>query len=289
MGNKMKVIMPIVIALGIALSGSIFLMKWLDAMTVPEEVVKVESEAFPVVVALYDLVWGTKLDKEMMKTVPFIKDSLPTGHFTDLSALEGRVIIAPLKLNDPITESKLAPESVTVGGVAAIVKKGKRAIAVKGDKVLGLSGFIRPGNRVDVLVTLTHPDTKKEVTKVVLENIPVLATGTEVQKDGKGKPAPVDVYTLEVDPEEGEKLSLAATKGRLHFALRNATDSTTVLTKGATIPKTLASYYGGTVKKGIGNKKGRPKTRTHTVEAISGDKVTKKKFKVRRDRKPRGG
>jgi pilus assembly protein CpaB len=288
MGNKLKVIMPIAIALVIALSGSIFLMKWLEAMTVPEEKFKVESEAFSVVVALYDLTWGTKLNKEMMKTVPFLKDSLPAGHFMDPSALEGRVIIAPLNQNDPVTESKLAPKSVTVGGVAAIVKPGKRAIAVKGDKVIGLSGFIRPGNRVDVLVTLRDPVAKKEVTKVVLENIPVLATGTEVQEDRKGKPAPVDVYTLEVDPEDGEKLSLAATKGRLQFALRNATDSKTVLTKGATIRKTLASYYGGTIKKAVGKKSG-VRVRTYVVEVISGDKVTKKKFKVRVRKKPREG
>ena len=288
MGNKMKVIMPIVLALGIAIAGSIFLMKWLEAMAVPEEKIKVEAEAFPVVVALYDMAWGTKLNKEMIKTVPFLKDSLPAGYFTDPSALEGRVIIAPLKQNDPVTESKLAPDSVTVGGVAAILKPGKRAIAVKGDKVIGLSGFIRPGNRVDVLVTLRDPVGKRDVTKVVLENIPVLATGTEVQEDGKGKPAPVDVYTLEVDPEDGEKLSLSATKGRLHFALRNATDSKTVLTKGATIRKTLASYYGGTIKKGIGKKRG-VRVRTHTVEVISGDKVTKKKFKIRRGKKPGGG
>ena len=116
MGNKLKVIMPIAIALGIALTGSIFLLKWLNAMTVPADKVKVESEAFPVAVALYDLAWGTKLKKDMIKTVPFLKDSLPSGYFTNPTALEGRVIIAPLNQNDPITESRLAPDSVSVGG-----------------------------------------------------------------------------------------------------------------------------------------------------------------------------
>lgn len=288
MGSKLKVILPIAIALGIALTGSIFLLRWLNAMTVPKEKVKVESEAFPVVVALYDMAWGTKLKKDMVKTVPFLKDSLPAGYFTDPKALDGRVIIAPLSQNDPITENKLAPDSVSVGGVAAIVTHGKRAIAVKGDKVIGLSGFIRPGNRVDVLVTMTNPVNKKEVTKVVLENVLVLATGTEVHEDGKGKPAPVDVYTLEVDPEDGEKLSLAATKGRLQFALRNATDSTTVLTKGATIPGTLSSYYGGEPKKTNFKKRAVP-VRTYTVEVISGDEVTKKSFKVQEGSKHRGG
>ena len=75
----------------------------------------------------------------------------------------------------------MAPDSVTTGGVSAIVKPGKRALAVKGDKVIGLSGFIRPGNWVDVLVTITNPLNKRKITKTVLENILVLATGIEIE------------------------------------------------------------------------------------------------------------
>ena len=63
----------------------------------------------------------------------------------------------------------------------------------------------------------------------------VLATGTELADDGDGKPAPVGTYTLELSPAEGETLSLAATRGTLHFALRNPRDTATVLTGGATI------------------------------------------------------
>jgi pilus assembly protein CpaB len=122
------------------------------------------------------------------------------------------------------------------------VTPGKRAISVKGDKVLGISGFIKPGNRVDVLVTVTHGKIKGEITKIVLENVHVLATGKEIQENEKGEPSPVDVYTVEVTPEEGEKLTLAASKGKLQFALRNVTDTEIVLTKGATINKTLASF-----------------------------------------------
>jgi pilus assembly protein CpaB len=122
--------------------------------------------------------------------------------------------------------------------------------------VLGISGFIKPGNRVDVLVTLKHG--KKETTKIVLENVLVLASGKEIQENDKGNPSPVDVYTMEVTPEEGEKLTLAASKGKtpeegekltlaaskgkLQFALRNVTDTETVLTRGATVDKTLASF-----------------------------------------------
>jgi pilus assembly protein CpaB len=155
--------------------------------------------------------------------------------------MEGRVLIVSLKQNEPILETKLAPTSVSTGGVSAVVKPGKRAIAVKGDKVLGISGFIKPGNRVDVLVTLKYGK-KIETTKIVLENVLVLATGKELQENDKGNPSPVDVYTMEVTPEEGEKLTLAASKGKLQFALRNVTDAEIVLTKGATINKTLSSF-----------------------------------------------
>lgn len=268
--GKWKSVIPIVLALVIALAGTVFLYKWLKMQSGPKEVVQVESEAVPVAVTTVDLPWGTKLKKEMVKTVPFLKESLPTGYCSDPGSLEGRVLIAPLKQNEPIIEARLAPTSVTVGGVSAIVTVGKRAIAVKGDKVIGLSGFILPGNRVDVLVTMTNPANKREITKIVLDNILVLATGTQIQENGKGKPAPVDVYTLEVTPGEGEKLALAATQGRLQFALRNVTDAEPVLTRGATIPQTLASL-----------KANNPTPqRTLIVEVIRGDKVSKKKLKL---------
>jgi pilus assembly protein CpaB len=203
-----------------------------------------KTDAVSIAVASHDLPWGTQLKKEDIQMVSFLKDSVTPDYFTDVAQLEGRVAIAPLKLKEPILESRLAPNSVTSGGISAVVKPGKRALAVKGDKIIGISGFIKPGNRVDVLVTLTDPRDDREINKLVLQDILVLATGTEVAKEGKGDKdtAPVDVYTLEVTPEEGEKLALAATEGKLQFALRNATDGETVYTKGTSIPDALNSY-----------------------------------------------
>jgi pilus assembly protein CpaB len=127
---------------------------------------------------------------------------------------------------------------------------------------------------------MTNPRTKSEVTKLVLENIPILATGTQIQENGKGEPAPVDVYTLEVAPEEGEKLALAATRGKLQFALRNITDTETVRTRGATIPQTLASLSEKSSKPvSKKNKRWVPK-KTVTVEVIKGNEVSRKKMKL---------
>lgn len=283
-----KAIIPFVLALFIAVAGSIFLYKWIRDRTAPKEAVKVEeTEAVPVVVAMVDVQWGTKVNAEMLKTIPFFRDSLPPGYFSDPEKVVGRVIIAKkIKQNEPVTEFRLAPESVKVGGVSAIVKPGKRAISVKGGKVLGIAGFINPGNRVDVLITISDPrkKSKETITKVVFENMLVLGTGTQLHKDEKGNTSPVDVYTLEVTPEEGEKLCLAATQGRLQFALRNTTDDKTVLTKGAYVPQLLASYTKKEPKrepkKRLGPSKPKVRSRTFTVEMIKGGKVVKKKFKL---------
>jgi pilus assembly protein CpaB len=265
-----RTIVPIIAAVIIALVGSVVTYQWIKRQVAPERIVKVESEALPIAVAVVDLPWGTQLNDDKIKLIPFLEESVPSGHFTDLASLEGRVLISPMKKGEPILEYRLAPTSITTGGISAVLKSGKRALAVKGDKVIGLSGLIRPGNRVDVLSTLTDPRNKRKVTKIVLENILVLATGTEIQKSDKGE-SPVDVFTLEVTPEEGEKLALAATQGRLQFALRSPIDTENVITKGATIASTLGSFKNVTAQKS--------KTRSRrSVRIISGTKVRTVRF-----------
>ena len=281
-----KTFLPIVISLVIALGGSFALYKWIQTKNgVEKEIVKVEADASPVVVATGDLSWGSKLKPEMLKTTPYLKESLPAGHFSKLADITGRVLISPVKANEPITEHKLAPSSIETGGVAAVLKPGKRAIAVKGDKVIGISGFINPGNRVDILVTIEDPNKKEDKTKTILENILVLATGTQIQENEKGEPSPVDVYTLEVDPEDGERLALAAAEGRVQLALRSILDTETVLTTGVTIPKMLASFSYAEEKpkpntvqeKRPANRRWIPRNNV-TVDIIKGTDTSQKKF-----------
>ena len=113
----------------------------------------------------------------------------------------------------------------------------------------------------------------------MFENVRVLATGTQLVENADGKPSPVDNYTLEVTPEEGEKLVLASTKGKLQFALRNMLDTETVLTTGATLSETLASYRPIVPTKRVHKKVATGKHRKgFTLEVIKGFKVTKKKY-----------
>jgi pilus assembly protein CpaB len=286
--GRTKAFIPIMLAVVIAAAGSFFVHSWLRGQTAPvPKILKTQKQdAVTVAVASANIPWGTKLTKEMIKTVSFLPNSVPSGAFTDPEKLAERVAILPIRENVPILESMLASADVKSGGITVIVSPGKRAVAVRGDKVLGLSGLVNPGNRVDVLVSIKD-DNDKDVTKLVLEKIPVLAAGPQMQYNEKGEPAPVDVYTLEVTPEESEKLALASTKGQLHFALRNIVDDEGVLTKGATVKQTLASLRGTPpVVAPAVVKKVKPAPRRIvrraprvTVEVYNGDKKTERTLK----------
>lgn len=243
MGNY-KSFLVLGMAIIVALGTSVLTYNWVQKRTKEKKTAYLETES--VAVALVDLPWGTVITRDMIKVHPFLKESLPEGYFSNPASLLGRVLVFPVKANEPIFESRLAPLDVKTGGVAAVIGSKKRAVAVKVDKVIGVSGFIHPGNRVDVLVTITTGKTSAPVTKTVLQNILVLAVGPEMEKKDEGeKPANVEVITLEVAPEEAEKLALAATEGRVQLALRNFNDTEDVLTKGITIPALLASYSSG--------------------------------------------
>ena len=275
--SKLKIFIPIILALGIAFGGSMMLYQWIEKQISPKNTIAVANDAsgVAVVVSAADLQWGTELKKDMLKTVPFFQESLPTKYYSKPEELVGRILVTHLDPNEPVTESHLAPEDVKIGGVSAVLAKGKRAVSVKGNKVMGISGFIRPGNRVDVLVTLEDPKTKKEMTKLVMNNVPVLATGTQIEKTVDGKPAPVDVYTLEVTPEEAEKLALVGSQGNLQFALRNIKDTDEVYTSGTNVSDALLSFYQGQKKK---TKRIVQRKVKESIEVINGATKVIKKF-----------
>jgi len=243
--NSGRQIIQIGVALLLAVVAGFLAMRWMNAVT-PEKAPQavVQPATVPVVVAARILTPGTKLSAQMLKVAPYLKESVPDQAFTSVAELEGRILISPLSVGEAVIPGKLASDAIAAGGVSALINEGRRAMSVKGNKVMGLAGFVKPGNRVDVLVTLDTDGHKNDrpITKIVLENVPVLATGEKLESDEDGKLAPVDVYTLEVTPVEGERLALAATKGTLNFALRGALDNATVQTDGMDIPRALTAF-----------------------------------------------
>jgi pilus assembly protein CpaB len=265
------------VALLLGLVTSVLVFSWLQSeknrlMAAPLPL----SKNVQVVVSNADLIWGTKLTPEMMQLQEFPPGALPEGHFTNLEAIKDRVLLADIKRNEMLLESKLAPLGTTTGGVAAVTDPNKRAMSVKVDDVIGVAGFIKPADRVDVMVTIDTVQGKPEhaVAKTILENVKVLAAGTQMERKGKDEePKQVQVITLEVDAEEAEKLALASTQGRLRLALRNPLNSERVLTKGANVGALLSSFRPKPVAK-VGQS-GQGEIR---IEVIKGDVRKEVKF-----------
>ena len=107
-------------------------------------------------------------------------------------------------------------------------------MAVKVDEVIGVSGFISPNDRVDVITTIDPPGQNKEkISKIVLQNTRVLAIAQIMEQTGENKPKIVRSITLEVRPFEAERLSLASLEGEIILTLRASGDQKTVTTTGS--------------------------------------------------------
>lgn len=196
-----------------------------------------------IVAAATDIPIGTKLDAGHIKLATWPKEALAAGYLTDAKLMPGRVAVRPMSAGDIITETKLMPlNGATTGGVMTyIVPQGHRAVTVAVNEVAGVAGFITPNSRVDIVLTTPRPgaaDKEDNISKIILQNVPVLASG-QVTEQKEGKPVIVPTVTLDLLPDDSEKLIVGAKKGALQLLLRNVIDTAAVDTKGATISKAL--------------------------------------------------
>ena len=266
----------------IAFSTSSVAYRWLRAQsTVTQAPVDDASTKIDVAVANFDIARGSTLTPEMIKTAKLTAVTLPAGTFKaeEVSALVGRVAVVDIVQNEAILQAKLAGIDAT-RGVAALIDPAKRAMAVRVDDEVGVAGFIKANDHVDVFVTVETESTEgsggegeakpESIAKLVLADTPVLAIGTELVRTGKDESAtPVTVITLEVTPAEAEKLALASSSGKFRLALRSPLTKDVALTQGATIDTLLSSYQGG----GSGEKS-EGETEVTRVQLIKGKEVT---------------
>lgn len=194
-------------------------------------------DADKVVVAATDIPLGSKLTPTMLGTADWPRGSIPEGAFNDMQKLQERVVKVGVLRGEAVLEGKLAPEG-TKGGLAAIIAPGKRAMTVRVNDVVGVAGFALPGNYVDVVVNAQQEQNGKaedtrQISKTVLENVLVLAVAQEAGRD-ETKPKVVSAVTLELSPEDAEKLDLARSVGSLSLVLRNQIDKDPVSTAGIT-------------------------------------------------------
>ena len=189
-----------------------------------------------VIVAAVDIELGSKISPQMLSTVDWPSGSVPSGAFKELKDLQERTVKVSVMRGEPLLEGKLAPVG-SQGGLSAVIADGKRAMTVRVNDVVGVAGFALPGNYVDVMVNAQQEKEKgeegKQISKTVLEHVLVLAVAQEAGRDDT-KPKVVSAVTLELSPEDSEKLDLARSVGTLSLVLRNQVDQKKVATAGVT-------------------------------------------------------
>ena len=215
-----------ILALAVALGFLAALAGYAGLKATAAQVAQSTSKHFvPVVVAATDLTFGTKLDRAQLRIAKYPKESVPTGAFSDIDSVAGQTTKIFLGGHEPITATKLSSRG---GGLSMLVRPGLRATSLEVNQVSGVSGFVLPGDRVDVLATVPGRGADQEaVTRTILQNSEVLASGQKTtQQDNK--PITVQAVTILVDPVGAERLALALHEGKLHLVLRNPEDSDTL-------------------------------------------------------------
>lgn len=220
------------------LGAALLIARYLDRQTVT-----VSAPVTKIVVAAVDLPMATRLKADQLKLVDWPLSALPVGAFRDPKDIIDRVLISHLGAGEPLRPGQLAAKDAG-NGLAALIPAQMRAMAVRVDDVVGVAGFIHPDDRVDVIVILRPPKPAdaEPTSKVILQNVKVLAVGKEIEvaDQARRQANPVTVATLLVNPPQAEKLALAANEGRLILTLRSWTDTTAVATGGSNASTLLA-------------------------------------------------
>lgn len=237
-----------------------------------------------VVVAAKDIKLGSVLHAEDLGTTE-MTGALPRGAIVNRQDAIGRGVVSALYEGEPVLDSRLAAPG-SGGGLAATIPAGMRACAVKVDDVVGVAGFVTPGMRVDVLISGNPPGSNtNDGTKVktLLQNIEVLSAGTDIQKDGEGKPQQVQVVNLLVTPEQAEDLSLASSQTRIQLVLRNPLDTTVTRPSGTALSALFSGRNAAPPPPkphttGVPASAPKPSSQVYLVQVFNGSKKSEAKF-----------
>jgi pilus assembly protein CpaB len=240
-----------------------------------------------VVAAANDIKIGTVLAATDLTTMQ-IMGELPKNSILDAKNAIGRGVTSSLYKGEPILDDRLAPIG-SGGGLAATIRDGMRAIAVKVDAVVGVAGFVLPGMRVDILISGTPPveaggsggSTNNTQVRTVLQNIEVLSAGTDIQKDAEGKPQQVQVVNLLVTPEQAQVLALASNETRIQLVLRNPLDTKVAAVQGTAMANLFLDQNAPAAKPHVAGRPApvkKPAPQPYSITVINGATKTEEKF-----------
>ncbi|MGD0224965.1 MAG: Flp pilus assembly protein CpaB [Terriglobia bacterium] len=230
-----------------------------------------------VVVAAGPLKLGQPLASSDLAVQEWPDGKQPQGSVSRVEDCVGRALIVALVQGEVVLDQEMAPRNAGAG-LSVAIPEGMRALSVGVDDVVAVAGFVTPGTLVDVLVTGTTPG--GSITRTILEHVKVLTVGQELASEN-GKPQKGTVVTLLLNPEDGEKLTLASAEGKIHLALRNMRD---------TVDAKPAPVFGSTLFTGVAPVKPSaphpvaakpappPPPPPYNVQVIRGDKVENQTF-----------
>jgi len=193
------------------------------------------AQSVDIVVAAHYLTIGSKLDQTSTKLTKWSKASVPPGAFTDAGSVMGQYTKTGFVENEPIVADRLFSGKMNAGPLPLLVPKRMRAMSVPVDEVSDIAGFVLPHAHVDIVVTVGA------YSKIVLQNVEVLATAQDIEKIND-QPQVVHTITVLVTPQDAERLALASGQGGLRLAMRNYDDSKVVNTSGSNIEQMLHGF-----------------------------------------------
>jgi pilus assembly protein CpaB len=192
--------------------------------------VRTSTEADPIgtiVVAAKPLAFGAALTAESVTETPWAAKARPEGAFATTEELlkDGRrVVLSPFEPNEPVLRSKITGPGQRAS-LSSLLPEGKRAVTVRVDDVRGVAGFILPGDFVDVVLIAEDAAARREnYSEILLQNLKVLAVD-QLASERQEQPVVPKAVTLEVTPEQAQKILLATNIGRLSLTLRRTTDA----------------------------------------------------------------
>lgn len=184
-----------------------------------------KGEERVIVVAAATLGFGERLTADKLTTLEWASDQLPEGAFTEMAALVGtgeddaRYVLSSIAKGEIILPSKITSPGQRAK-LSTSLTPGMKAVSIRVNDVLGVAGFVLPGDRVDVMLTREDPDGGQSFVDVLLQGVRVVAID-QIADDRKDQPSVVRTVTFEVTTEEAQKLTLGANIGTLSLALRN--------------------------------------------------------------------
>lgn len=248
--NWLLLLMALLLGGGAAFLGNRMVQRHMQAL---DEEAKRANQPIPVVVAKRDLLPGDPLsgDNFAVRQVPreFVNaDALTPEAF---GQLEYQRLAVAMKRGDMLLPAHAEGQGATV--FSATLKNGRRAMTFEVDTVNSVSGMLRPGDRIDLMLSQrVSGDNQEEVTRTLLSNMVVLATDQSLKRrdDKTGQERSFSTVTLDLSPQEAQRLIVAKQAGRLTALLRHPDDQAPNPTRAMT----AAGLFGG--KPGTGGAAG---------------------------------